>query len=425
MVILTRNIDLRRWKKLGDWKLVYGRRKTGKTFFVKNFTEWDEYFFVRRDGVVIDEDGKMLTYDTFFEIFKRILGKERVVVDEFHRLPPEFLDFLHYTGEKGELILISSMLWSINKLFKLGSPILGLFSEFRFSLVDERDAIISLLKHLKGKDLIEASTYLGEPWLASKFRKPVREFLASVFHESRLTVPRLIGEIFREEERELSVVYESIMRAISDGKNKTTEIADVLYSRKVIPKNDPGYLHTYLKNLVNMGLMEKVPVVNARKFHYNHSSPVFDAYCYLDEKYTFSEVEISEEQVKKVVDELIPKHVEQFFRNLLAKLFGLQKGVIITKEFDVDIALTDFKQIKVVAEVKWKNTVKRNEISKIEDNLSKFDARRILIVPREDVLERMPENTEVWDVERVVQEVTKAESDAQFTSQCKSRLPPL
>ena len=59
MVILTRNIDLRRWKKLGDWKLVYGRRKTGKTFFVKNFTEWDEYFFVRRDGVVIDEDGKM------------------------------------------------------------------------------------------------------------------------------------------------------------------------------------------------------------------------------------------------------------------------------------------------------------------------------------------------------------------------------
>jgi hypothetical protein len=44
--------------------------------------------------------------------------------------------------------------------------------------------------------------------------------------------------------------------------------------------------------------------------------------------------------------------------------------------------------------------------------LSKFDAERILIVPREDVLERMPEGVEVWDVERVVQEVTKAESDA-------------
>ncbi|MFP3910318.1 MAG: AAA family ATPase, partial [Archaeoglobaceae archaeon] len=118
MIILARNIELNRWDKLGNWRLVYGRRKTGKTFFVKEFTQWDHYFFVRRDGMVIDENKEILSYEAFFEVFKRELDKKRIVIDEFHRLPEEFLDYLHYLGGSGELTLISSMLWSINQLFE-------------------------------------------------------------------------------------------------------------------------------------------------------------------------------------------------------------------------------------------------------------------------------------------------------------------
>ncbi|MFW6194470.1 MAG: hypothetical protein ACOC5L_03015 [Halobacteriota archaeon] len=407
MIMLTRNIDLSRWDKLSSWRLVYGRRKTGKTFFVKEFTEWDHYFFVRRDGMVIDEKNEILSYEAFFEIFKRELDKKSIVIDEFHRLPDEFLDYLHYLGTSGELTLISSMLWSINQLFEPGSPLLGLFSEFRFSLVDERDLILSLNERLNNSELIEASAYLKEPWLVNSYsyQEPVRDFLTKIFYESKLTVPRLLGEVFREEDRRMSNVYEGIMRATSDGKNKTTEMADVLYSRRIIPKNDPGYLHTYLKNMINMGLMEKLPVINTNKFLYYHVSPIMDAYYYLDEKYTFSEMDVSQEQIEKVVEILIPRHVEQFYRNLLAKIFGLRKGVAITNDLEVDIVLTDFKKIKVVAEVKWKKSVSRTEISRVEENLNKFDARKILIVPHKQIIEREPEGVEVWDIQRVIKAV--------------------
>ena len=52
--ILIRYIDLWRWKRTGNRVLVYGRRKVGKSFFVRNFTHWDTYFHVKRDGGIIE-----------------------------------------------------------------------------------------------------------------------------------------------------------------------------------------------------------------------------------------------------------------------------------------------------------------------------------------------------------------------------------
>ena len=44
MVSTTRYEDLKRWKRAGKWVLVYGRRKTGKSYFVKNFV------FLHKEG---------------------------------------------------------------------------------------------------------------------------------------------------------------------------------------------------------------------------------------------------------------------------------------------------------------------------------------------------------------------------------------
>lgn len=52
--ILIRYTDIERWKDTGRRVLVYGRRKVGKSFFIKNFTEWDEFFHVKRDGTLVD-----------------------------------------------------------------------------------------------------------------------------------------------------------------------------------------------------------------------------------------------------------------------------------------------------------------------------------------------------------------------------------
>lgn len=64
-------------------------KKTGKSFFVRNFTEYDAYFFVYSDGS-IRLDGKGVSYDLLLD---RIERGETVVVDEFHRLPREFWIF--------------------------------------------------------------------------------------------------------------------------------------------------------------------------------------------------------------------------------------------------------------------------------------------------------------------------------------------
>lgn len=44
-----------------------------------------------------------------------------------------------------------------------------------------------------------------------------------------------------------------------------------------------------------------------------------------------------------------------------------------------------------------KKSVDGKELRSIEEKLSKFDARRILIVPNKDALKRYPEDIEVWD----------------------------
>ena len=35
--------------KTCGWIIVYGRRKVGKTFLLRNLTKWDAYILVRRD----------------------------------------------------------------------------------------------------------------------------------------------------------------------------------------------------------------------------------------------------------------------------------------------------------------------------------------------------------------------------------------
>lgn len=46
-------------------------------------------------------------------------------------------------------------------------------------------------------------------------------------------------------------------------------------------------------------------------------------------------------------------------------------------------------------EVKWKSRVKREEVWKIEEKLSRFNCRKVLVVPDESVLESEPKTVEV------------------------------
>lgn len=405
MRIILRRKDLERVGEAGPWKMVYGRRKTGKTFLVENFFHFDKFFFVNRDATLLDKgNGEKYTYFEFSKLFKEIVGEKNIVLDEFHRLPEEFLDYLHSLGIKGKLTLITSTLWLAKELLGRGSPLLGLVYPVRIGLIDERDILLELSKEFRGKEFIEACVYLREPFLIPSFTPSSRKFVSNFLYEGKFFMRGLIGEIFREEEKELTNVYEGVLSAVAAGKSVSTEISTTLFSRNLIVKDNPGIVQKYLSTLVQLGLLERLKVFGKKRFRYFHSSPLIDLHYYLDEKYSYTEIEVPKKFVRKVVETKMPLHVEQFFRAMLSKEFGMSCQLIEEKDLQVDIALFEFKKPAVVAEVKWKQRLYKKEIRKIEDKLGGFaKCRKILIVPNKKCLETEPADIEVWDIKKIIE----------------------
>jgi len=402
MVSITRFSDLDRFKNTGKWVLVYGRRKVGKSYFVRNFVKYDKYFFIGRNGAIFSDDS-ILTYETFKRESAQYLERgETVVIDEIQRLPGEFFDLLHKIGVRGRLIAISSTLWMTKELFGKSSPLLGLFSDFKMGLIDERDILLNL-RDLIGdrKKLLEYSIFLREPWLIPIWEE-AEDFFKALPAAARLTVPALMGEIFTEEERMYSRVYDGILKAVAAGKNISTEITSQLFSNRLIPAQDPSLVHPYLKILEGLGILEKVKIYGKRKYYYRHISPIVDFYYYLDAKYGISEREMEETQSRKIFSGRIPYYAEQFIARLLSKALGLWQEKIVERDFEVDVALTDFRKLHAVVEVKWKESIEKSELMAIEKKLARFPCRKILFVPRKEDLPSEPENLEIWDVNSVL-----------------------
>jgi hypothetical protein len=408
MISITRFSEIERWKNIGKWVIVYGRRKVGKSYFIRNYTKWNRYYFVGRSGSIFI-DNERISYEAFSrEVLQSLEREETIVVDEIQRLPEEFFDSLHNLGIRGRLIAIVSTLWLTKELLGKSSPLLGLFSEFGMKLIDEVDILVNLHEHVKdSKKLIEYSVFFREPWLFSIWER-AEDIFEILPNTVKLTVPSLIGEIFSEEERTYSRTYDAILKAVADGKQISSEISSYLYSLKLIPAEDPSLIHPYLKILENIGLLEKVKIYGKNKYYYRHVSPVTDYYYYLDAKYGISEREIQPLQSRKVLEEKIPHYVDQFMAKLLSKIMELWVEKIVEKDYEIDVALTDFKKLKIVAEIKWKKELTEKELRKIEEKLEKYACRKILIVLSEDILPRKPKELEVWDVKKILEYVLKS-----------------
>ena len=403
MIIVERSTDKNEMKKLKPPLLIYGRRKTGKTFFVKSLFGDSYYFFVKRDrSIYFENRNEVINYREMIRIMEEFKEK-MMIVDEFHRLPGDFLDWLHIRAPTN-ILLITSTLHLAKKLIGKHSPVLGLFLEYQMTLIDERDILINLEKHIKEpKRLVEMATYLREPILLRWFNKD----LLSVLKHLKLVVPALVGEIFSEEDKELSARYEGILRALSTGKGTLSEVASMLHSYNLIEKQDIASIKPYVNTLIELSLVKRIPEYFGKRFYYFISSPMIDLYYYLDEKYNFSEADISD----RCMIEKIPLHVEDFFRSLFSKLFRMRTFIINKPEMEVDIVLVEFKKLKVVAEIKWKNNVSRSEIKRAEEKLKKFkDCKKILIVPEISVVEKEPKEIEIWDVKRILEEIKRIQA---------------
>ena len=384
---------------VGGRRLLYGRRKTGKTFYVRRVLRDYDYFIVRRGGTFYDP---INNEELSLTAFLRVCKGGGVVVDEFHRADPRFFDALH-AGECGEdLILITSTLHYFRRFVEdPEAPLLGLFSSLRVGLVSPLD----LLRHdwgvEVGKELIETLTLYQEPALIGR---GLREAILT----GREFTTALVGEVLDEEDVTYTRRFHAILEAVASGKDRLTEIAAYAHSRGLTPTPSTSHIVKYVNALTRVGLLERVEVWGRRKgSRYRHASPLTDLTYYLHAKYGFLDTPATWGYVEKVVRERIPTLVERFTERLLAEAHGLKPVKILEPE--IDIALTRFKKIALVAEVKWVSKLKKEDVRKAEEKLSRFpEARKILIVP--DATTTPETWLEVMDVKDMIRLARQATS---------------
>jgi hypothetical protein len=392
-------LEINRIKK---WICIYGRRKTGKTFLVRHSVKYDEYFFVKRDKAIIRESTNTdVSYETMLELLTHLLNENKtVVVDEFHRLGNDFLDRLHFMKKNGKLIVISSTFHLAKKLVSENSPIFGVFAEFPLGLIKLGD-IIAGLPQTDKKQLVELSIFMSEPLVIDYYhaRMTSKELCRQLLSTMKILVSALVGETFNEEERTLTNVYSGILRAVASGKVVSTEISSYLFSKKLIPKDNPGGIQPYLHNLMEIGLIRRVKVINKNRYIYEHISPLIELYYYGDEKYNLGEITVDEAHITGLFESKFPKIVERCLRTFLAQKFGLLEGVVIEGDYEIDAYLMRMKKCEIAVEIKWKDKIGKDDIARAEEVLSKVTAkRRLLFVPDKKKAKFKSSKIEIVDI---------------------------
>lgn len=362
------------------WLMVYGRRKTGKTFLLKRLCQFKNYYTVKRNIDILCGEGNPKTIKEMLAEIKALLEQNKLVVlDEFQRLDESVLEEIVQLHPQGRLILSGSSLKVARKFFASNSPLLGFFVPLKIGLIKPENTLNGL-KNFPPEKRIEFATFLREPWLIPLYnQEEICEFIYKIVTKSSQIISALLGEIFSEEERELSKKYQAILALIGAGVWGTKELTNVLYSRNLIPDPSPTHVIQYLKNLEEMALVEKVRLYKSKNKHfYRLYSPIMNIYYYLEDRYNIGSREVSLKEVKPTIEKLINLEIQNFIADLLAEKFASRKEYLISPTKEVDFILTQRNRLVAVGEVKWKSLA-LEDIKKFKEASADFPGQKILI----------------------------------------------
>ena len=345
-------------RSTGGWLLVYGRRKTGKTFLLRNFIDHDRYYLVRRDGVVVSGDERPVRYENinhFIDHLRSLLLDDKtVILDEFQRMPVFFQDEISMIHPNGRLILSGSSFQMTSKVLSSSSPLLGMLSEVMIDILDPFDAVRPL--DLPPEKAIEYAAYLRDPWTIPifSFKGDFLKDIWRVIDHSRNAIPGLIGEIFSEESRRRSTAYESVLRLVGAGTWSTSEISHTLFTRGIIDKDDSRLITSYIRNMVNMGLIEEIPLFrNRKKMIYRIKSPIMETYYYLVDKHSIDEREVHLEEVTENLRKMVNLQIERYFAESFRVMHRGNREYSFDPEIDFIITKGRRRNPIIFGEVKW------------------------------------------------------------------------
>jgi len=392
-------------KKLNGWILIYGRRKVGKTFLIKNFLDYDVFFRINRDGSILAEKFVLSTINNMDDFSRAVsellLADKKVVIDEFQRLPESVIERISTLHPKGKVILSGSSMRVIKKLFGSKSPLLGLAMQYKLGLIRPGNILRELSKKMDAVQAIELAPYLSDAWTIPFFttENESERVIYDLLKYSKFTVPSLVGEIFTEEEREFTKVYEAILRLIGAGELDYKNIASILAGRKVIERADSSLIIPYIKNMEVMGLVDSLPIFSSKKKMYRLSSPIMEAFFYLADRYGFEDRDVSFEEARPTIEKLRNFAVQNFIGDLFASTCHGKKEYYVTPSKEMDFIITVRNKAVLIGEVKW-GKYDGNDLKKFVEKTTFIKAEKIFITKNKN--ETKIDTVKIMDVDDIL-----------------------
>lgn len=326
------------------WTLVYGRRKTGKTFLLKRYVHWDAYYTVGRSGYgVLESRGGGSELKPYREGLKTTLDTLRnggtVVIDEFQRLPEWAWDLVSAARGwgRGRLILCGSSTGIASRVFDRRSPLLGALTPFKVDLASPSDTVASLSRILSPRLSLLWGVLARDPWLLGLV-DPLGEPAGALAVRAYTLIPSaagLVGEVFREEERELTKLYDACLRVLAQGYWSAGAVAQKLHEAGIIESPQASYVTGVLDQLVKLGLVERLRLWRTRhaRVYFRHRSSLLSVLMYIEERYP------DQRPAPETVNTLLGLEAQFFIGELLAEVKGLSRAYHVTSETEVDVVL--------------------------------------------------------------------------------------
>ncbi len=378
-----------RLRKASNWLLVYGRRKTGKTFLLRKCVKWNLYVTITKARLCIVElsNGKlsfMKLDECMSKVIELLSENSTIVIDEFQRLPEEYWDLLglkHHEA-RGRLILCGSSLGIARRVFDKKSPLLGLLEPFLVDIASPEDTIISLSRHLSPRETILWSTIARDPWILGLVTPRNEPYKIIVDKAVSLTPASLslIGEVFTEEEKQLTRLYEALLKLLAQRYWSSKVLAQKLYEARLLSSPSPGVVTGLLSQLESMGLVEKIPLWKTRRsrYYYKHRSPLLSILLRIEE--LVEEHGIRPDPQTIIYD--VALETQFMLGELLAKYHGLTRAYTILPqgEGDIDIVLLDKSKKPVIAyEVKL-GEITSSEARRVADRIHRYGIPRVGVI---------------------------------------------
>lgn len=372
---------------------------------IKNFLEYDVFFRVNRDGSILAEKFIISTINNMDDFSRAVsellLADKKVVIDEFQRLPESVIERISTLHPKGKVILSGSSMRVIKKLFGSKSPLLGLAMQYKLGLIRPVNILRELSKKMDAMQAIELAPYLADAWTIPFYTKErdSEKVIYDLLKYSKFTVPSLVGEIFTEEEREFTKVYEAILRLIGAGELDYKNIASILASRKVITRADSSLIIPYIKNMEGMGLVDPLPIYSSKKKMYRLSSPVMEAFFYLADRYGFEDRDVSFEEARPTIEKLRNFAVQNFIGDLFASAYHGKKEYYVTPSKELDFIITVRNKAVIIGEVKW-GKYDSDDLKKFMEKTTFIKAEKIFITKNKNEIKM--DNIKIMDVDDIL-----------------------